>query len=67
MRHPLSHLPFYKIVENNVAGDCVDSLDLPPVAEDDKIQVRIRGRNESTRAVRIEVVARTGHGGSTCG
>ena len=53
VRHPLLHLLFYKIVENNVAGNCVDGLDLPPVTEDHKIQVRIRGRNESTRAVRI--------------
>ena len=53
VRHPLLHLLFYKVVENNVAGNCVDGLDLPPLTEDHKIQVRIRGRDESTRAVRI--------------
>jgi hypothetical protein len=46
-------LLFYKVVENNVAGNCVDGQDLPPVTDDHKIQVRIRGRDESTRAVRI--------------
>src|SRR6266403_1017057 len=50
---PLLHLLFYKVVENNVAGNCVDGLDLPPVTEDHKIQLRIRGGDESTRAVRI--------------
>jgi hypothetical protein len=53
VRHPLLHLLFYKVVENNVAGNCVDGLDLLPVTEDHKIQVRIWGRDESTRAVRI--------------
>jgi len=53
VRHPILHLLFYKVVENNVAGNCVDGLDLPPLTEDHKIQVRIRGRDESTRAVRI--------------
>jgi len=38
---PLLHLLFYKVVENNVAGNCVDGLDLPPVTEDHKIQLRI--------------------------
>ena len=46
-------LLFYKVVENNVAGNCVDGQDLLPVTEDHKIQVRIRSRDESTRAVRI--------------
>jgi len=50
---PLLHLLFYKVVENNVAGNCVDGLDLPAVTEDHKIQLRIRGGDESTRAVRI--------------
>src|SRR5882757_3496181 len=50
---PLLHLLFYKVVENNVAGNCVDGLDLPPLTEDHKIQLRIRGRDESTCAVRI--------------
>jgi hypothetical protein len=44
VRHPLLHLPSYKSVENNVAGNCVDGLYLPPVTEDHKIQLRIRDR-----------------------
>jgi len=45
-------LLFYKIVDYNAALLCVDGQDLPPVADDHKIQVRIGGR-ERTRAVRI--------------
>src|SRR5436190_22095499 len=55
VRHPLLHLMFYNIVEYDVARICVDGQDLPPVADDYKIQVRVAGR-KSTRAVRIYVV-----------
>src|SRR5438132_5223865 len=58
MRHPLLRLLFYKVVDYNAALLCVDGQDLPPVADDHKIQVRIGGRY-ITRAVRIYgVVAR---------
>ncbi len=42
-RFPL-RLLFYKIVDYNAALLCVDGQDLPPVADDHKIQVRIGGR-----------------------
>ena len=34
-------LLFYKVVDCNAARICVDGQDLPPVADDHKIQVRI--------------------------
>jgi hypothetical protein len=55
VRHPLLHLLFYKLVEYNVAGICVDGQDLPPVTDDHKIQVSM-GVRKSTRAVRINGV-----------
>jgi hypothetical protein len=42
-RFPL-FLLFYKVVDCNAALLCVDGQDLPPVADDHKIQVRIGGR-----------------------
>ena len=45
-------LLFYEIVEYDVAGICVDGLDLPPVTDDYKIQVRVAGC-KSAGAVRI--------------
>jgi hypothetical protein len=52
VRQALLHLLFCEIVEYDVARICVDGQDLPPVADDYKIQVRVAGR-KSTRAVRI--------------
>jgi hypothetical protein len=52
VRHPLLHLLFYKVIENNIAGICIDGQDLPPVTDDYKIQVRMAVR-KSTGAVRI--------------
>jgi len=42
-RFPL-FLLFYKVVNYNVGLICVDGQDLPSVADDHKIQVRIGGR-----------------------
>ena len=42
-RFPL-FLLFYKVVDYNATLLCVDGQDLPPVADDHKIQVRTGGR-----------------------
>ena len=42
--YPPLRLLFYKIVDYNAALLCVDGKDLPTVADDHKIQVRIGGR-----------------------
>jgi hypothetical protein len=40
MCHPPLRLPLYKVVEYNVAGICVDGLDLPPLTEEQCFRVR---------------------------
>ena len=52
MCHPPLRLLLYEVVEYSVSGICVDGLDLPPLTEEHKIQVRMGGR-KSTRAVGI--------------